>query len=83
MVKRQNKTTKNTPRGLRGAAAEQGRSYCCLPMVKERVFAPDVNPNRMRLILVSGKKWVNGTVLHYYFFDEPDEWASSNKEKDT
>src|SRR4030095_16307705 len=27
-------------------------------------------PERARLIQVSADKWVNGTVLHYYFFDK-------------
>jgi hypothetical protein len=35
----------------------------------ERVFAPEVHPDRARLIIITGNKWVNGTVLHYYFFD--------------
>lgn len=45
-------------------------SYCSLPRVPERVFGPDVTPNRASLILVTGNKWVNGTILHYYFFDK-------------
>jgi hypothetical protein len=47
--------------------------YCALPEVPERVLAADIPPNRVRLIQLFDKKWVNGTVLHYYFFDrEPD-----------
>lgn len=48
-------------------------SYCSLPQVKEREFDPSVNPNRARLILRNGMKWVNGTILHYYFFDQPTD----------
>jgi hypothetical protein len=48
-------------------------SYCALPAVPEREFAPDVNPNRASLIVVLGKKWVNETILHYYFFDQPTD----------
>jgi hypothetical protein len=48
-------------------------SYCALPAVPEREFAPDVNPNRAALIVVLGKKWVNGTVLRYYFFDQASD----------
>ncbi len=47
--------------------------YCELPRVTERIFAPDMNPDRVDLILINGKKWVNGTVLHYYFFDQPTD----------
>jgi hypothetical protein len=51
----------------------------------------------MGLILMSDKKWVNGTVLHYYFFDRPTDgqtvffsdgtsefrtWTTGNAEKD-
>ena len=48
-------------------------SYCSLPQVQEREFDSNVNPNRARLILRNGKKWVNGTILHYYFFDQPTD----------
>lgn len=44
--------------------------YCSLPIVREREFSGSINPNRERLINIIGKKWVNGTVLHYYFFDK-------------
>lgn len=45
-------------------------SYCHLPETAPRTFGPQVNAYRARLIRVSAKKWVNGTVLHYYFFDK-------------
>ncbi|NES74104.1 MAG: hypothetical protein F6K24_57435, partial [Okeania sp. SIO2D1] len=48
-------------------------SYCSLPEVPERVLSPEVNPHRANLILQNDKKWVNGTVLHYYFFDQPSD----------
>ncbi len=44
--------------------------YCDLPQSVPRSFAPDLTSERTSLILVSGPKWVNGTVLHYYFFDQ-------------
>jgi hypothetical protein len=37
------------------------------------VLSPSVAPNRARLIIVNQTKWVNGTVLHYYFFDKPTD----------
>ncbi len=54
--------------------------FCALPAVKEREFNAEVNPDRARLILESAKKWVNGTVLHYYFFDKDDDgqWVFFN-----
>ena len=53
----------------------------------ERVFAPDVNPFRASLIRVSDKKWVNGTVLHYYFFDKASDgprgrWRGAKSQSD-
>jgi len=44
--------------------------YCDVPAVPERVFGPDVSNDRARLIRTISKKWVNGTVLHYYFFTD-------------
>lgn len=45
-------------------------SYCALPEVPQREFGPEVAPMRLALIQLFGKKWVNGTELRYYFFDE-------------
>lgn len=72
-------------------------SYCSMPAVTERTFEPGVTLDRARLILVNDKKWVNGTELHYYFFDKPSDgqtvyfadgtsewrpWTTSEAEKD-
>ncbi|MFS0855820.1 hypothetical protein [Paenibacillus taichungensis] len=46
------------------------KNYCSLPIVPEREFNADVNPNRREVIAQIDRKWVNGTVLHYYFFDK-------------
>ena len=58
-------------RPTNGAAAQEKRKqrYCSLKPVTERALPPDIHPERLRLIRVSEKKWANGTVLHYYFFD--------------
>jgi hypothetical protein len=48
----------------------ESRHFCSLPVVREREFPPSINLNREQLIRVSGTKWVNGTVLHYFFFDK-------------
>lgn len=45
-------------------------SFCAVPAMPERKFSEDVNANRLGLIRLIEKKWVNGTVLHYYFFDQ-------------
>jgi len=51
---------------------EQARaSRCRLPMVPPRVFGPGFDPGRAAAILVSEKKWVNGTRLRYCFLGQP------------
>lgn len=50
-----------------------GLRYCNLPQVAPREIAEDVAPERARLILTLGKKWVNGTVLHYAFATNPGD----------
>lgn len=43
--------------------------YCNLPQMPSRQFTEALNPMRMEAILVMVSKWVNGTTLKYYFFD--------------
>ena len=77
--------------------ANETHHYCNLPTVRTREFDPSVHPDRVRLILVSEKKWVNGTQLRYYFFDQNSDgkevvfgdgsrewrtWQGSAREKD-
>ena len=73
--------------------ATETPSYCSMPVVAERTFSPDINAYRARLIVMLGKKWVNETVLHYYFFDRSEDgrtvgtnqwrsWTTSEAEKD-
>lgn len=85
-----------SPAGSGPVENEEQHWYCSLPPVRERVFEPGVTPDRTSLILVSEKKWVNGTVLRYYFFDKETDgqtvfftdgtsewrtWTTSNAEK--
>jgi hypothetical protein len=44
-------------------------SYCSLPPVAPRELPAGMDPARVEAILVNESKWVNHTVLHYYFFD--------------
>ena len=73
-------------------------TYCAMPQAPPRELSPDVNRDRLELIVMLADKWVNGTVLHYYFFDKATDgrtvvltngttqfrsWVSnSNAEKD-
>ncbi len=51
-----------------GDAARVGA--CNLPRVPERSFGPEVSDGRASLIRYIDRKWVNGTNLRYYLFDE-------------
>ncbi len=52
---------------------ENGKAFCGLPQTPARVFSLDVAPDREAMILLLGNKWANGTILHYYFFDQPSD----------
>lgn len=43
--------------------------YCAHPPQMTPSLRPDLNPDRVRAILVGHSKWVNGTVLRYCFLD--------------
>lgn len=97
MAKRTTATRPPAKRAAKPSAAAEPISYCSLPPVPERSFDPDVNRDRLELILMLENKWVNGTVLHYYFFDKPTDgrnvvlsngatewrpWTTTEAEKD-
>lgn len=65
----------------RGADSREGDRFCALPEVADRSFGPEVSPFRARLIRYLDKKWVNGTRLHYYFFDN-GSWAGGNDQQE-
>ncbi len=73
MAKKKSRTQPSQLAKRKGSPQAFPRSYCSLPVVAERTFGAEVAPDRARLILVNEKKWVNGTVLHYYFFDKPTD----------
>lgn len=60
---------------------------CALPQVPEREFPTNINPRRAEIIRIIGKTWVNGTKIHYCFFDHtkghnsPAEWTGSEEER--
>lgn len=59
--------------GETASSPEEGFFYCAVPEVPEPRFDPDIAPPRFELIQLFRKKWVNGTVLRYYFFDEESD----------
>lgn len=68
-------------------AGNDSVGVCSLPKVPVRELPAGLNPDRLRLIRINEKKWANGTVLHYYFFDRPDDgprgaWVGSGSQQD-
>ena len=52
---------------------EKGYHFCNLPDFPEPQYDANVTPARLEAIRSIGQQWVNGTVLHYYFFDQPTD----------
>ncbi|MFG6104157.1 M12 family metallopeptidase [Leptothoe sp. EHU-05/26/07-4] len=67
-------------KGYKGRGKER-ETYCSLPKVPPREFDANVSAERAELILLTGNKWVNGTKLHYYFFED-DFWGADSDQKD-
>lgn len=59
-------------------SSEDGSMECCgLPLVPVRELEAGIDPGRESLIRSIEKKWINGTELKYYFFDE-GAWGGSS-----
>ncbi|CAN1208668.1 Peptidase metallopeptidase domain-containing protein [Tumidithrix helvetica PCC 7403] len=67
--------------GSTGHGSSEVQRCCALPQVRSRTFDPSVSSDRMRLIQLIGKKWVNGTKLRYYFFESGPN-SAGNEQKD-
>lgn len=76
------KKTSRKKQATRATKTKRNRKdFCTLPVSRERSFDRRVNNDRLRLIRVADKKWVNGTVLHYYFFTS-SRWRGTAAERD-
>lgn len=71
--KKTSKTKKQSPYEL---------LQCGLPNVPIRELDSGLDSGRAFLIRHIEKKWVNNTVLHFYFFDAPSSWKGSPTQKD-
>jgi len=60
---------------------EEGVRICSLPEVRERNLSHISNGNRLRLISLISKMWVNGTDLTYFFFKEPAYWRGGSDQE--
>ncbi|WP_210569508.1 M12 family metallopeptidase [Streptomyces sp. GESEQ-4] len=47
--------------------------YCSLAQQSAPVFAPGLTAERLSALISGRQMWVNGTVLHYYFFAGDDD----------
>jgi hypothetical protein len=52
-----------------GEASQFQFAYCSLPAAPPPQFPAVTDPDRLELVIIFATKWVNGTVLRYYFFD--------------
>lgn len=60
----------------------EGRTPCCsLPKVQERDLSHILDGNRLRLIALTSKMWVNYTNITYFFFKEPAHWRGGNTQE--
>ncbi len=62
---------------------EDGKQpLCTIPEMPLRSLNESISDRRASLIRIAEKKWVNGTVLHYCFLDEPSTWRGGDDQKD-
>ena len=82
--------TKQPSKPTRKEVKQKGKAptpnYCSLVEVPSRQFAPDVGMHRAGMIIITQKKWVNGTKLKYYFFNggsdgSPTSWKGNTAQK--
>lgn len=68
-------------------ASQLTPNYCSLIKIPARVFEPGIGARRAEMIVITQKKWVNGTRLKYYFFNgndgSPASWGGTAEQKDT
>jgi Astacin (Peptidase family M12A) len=50
-----------------------GMGYCAVPRVAALPMPDNVDPLRASILLALSKRWANGTVLKYYFFDRSSD----------
>ncbi len=63
-----------------------GFHACTMPPVPERALPEGLHPDRLRLIRRNDRKWANGTILRYYFFDKATDghngaWIGAQSQK--
>jgi hypothetical protein len=60
-----------TAKAREAQAANEERQYCSVKASTPIEIPAGVGAERASAIIVLGSKWSNGTLLHYYFYDDP------------
>jgi len=81
-------TRKKSKPSRRSAAKDRTKTtsnYCSLVEVPPKTFGPEVSRARAEMIIITNRKWVNGTKLKYYFFSgndgSPASWKGDATQK--
>ena len=85
-IKKKARTRPATSGGQVYKVEKAGRKFCDMPEMAARVLPPDVDPRRAAFVLHLSDIWVNGTVIHYCFFEHskhgsPPSWTGSVSDK--
>lgn len=71
------KTGSKNPK-LKSGLSSQKKLCCDLPLVLPRQLPGGIEPGRQSFILSMDELWVNGTVIHYCFFDHTKHGSPKN-----
>jgi hypothetical protein len=63
-------------------APPPARVLCRQPAAKPVPLPAGISPVRASAIRIGAKKWVNGTVIHYYFLNSPPQWQWIAEQED-
>ncbi len=75
------KSTRTGGRFGKAKVAIVSPRYCAVRFPEARAFAPEVGPDRARLLRQTADKWLNGTTIRYWFFDTPKKWTAPEGQK--
>ncbi|MCB1786983.1 MAG: hypothetical protein H6953_05695 [Chromatiaceae bacterium] len=82
------KTRRATPTAPASSYRKEkaGSKFCDMPEMAPRVLPADVDPRRAAFVLRVSDMWVNGTVIHYCFFEHgkhgsPEHWTGNTADK--
>jgi hypothetical protein len=52
------------------------RLYCGITLRPTPVFRGDMSGEHAIIVLGAKKRWLNGTILHYYFYNDLEEGSN-------